>query len=150
MKKSLIALASKEEDAESKTRKEPKKQWKRQEKKDNSIKKQNTSKADKKQTDGTGDESVPGGKDGGSGVPDLPDQQVTEGDGGQQPEETVDDAKATQTPKPSVVTKSVIIRIIIFLSVVFQQLLTFRRICKKRNFAGFFPARLYFDRKHRL
>ena len=40
--------ASKEEDAESKTRKEPKKQWKRQEKKDNSIKKQNTSKADKK------------------------------------------------------------------------------------------------------
>ena len=35
----------------------------------------------------------PGGKDGGSGVPDLPDQQVTEGDGGQQPEETVDDAK---------------------------------------------------------
>ena len=34
--------ASKEEDAESKTRKEPKKQWKRQEKKDNSIKKQNT------------------------------------------------------------------------------------------------------------
>lgn len=93
--------ASKEEDAESKTRKEPKKQWKRQEKKDNSIKKQNTSKADKKQTDGTGDESVPGGKDGGSGVPDLPDQQVTEGDGGQQPEETVDDAKATQTPKPS-------------------------------------------------
>lgn len=50
--------ASKEEDAESKTRKEPKKQWKRQEKKDNSIKKQNTSKADKKQTDGTGDESV--------------------------------------------------------------------------------------------
>ena len=93
--------ASKEEDAEAKTRKEPKKQWKRQEKKDNSIKKQNTSKADKKQTDGTGDESVPGGKDGGSGVPDLPDQQVTESDGGQQPEETVDDAKATQTPKPS-------------------------------------------------
>ena len=93
--------ASKEEDAEAKTRKEPKKQWKRQEKKDNSIKKQNTSKADKKQTDGTGDESVPGGKDGGSGAPDLPDQQVIQGDGEQQPEETVDDAKATQTPKPS-------------------------------------------------
>lgn len=66
-----------------------------------SIKKQNTSKADKKQTDGTGDESVPGGKDGGSGAPDLPDQQVIQGDGEQQPEETVDDAKATQTPKPS-------------------------------------------------